>query len=256
MKRKQIILPIAILIGVSALVYTTAIGQSTGKNTAGISDTIPESRKKIKDIDDALLEIELSKKELEQSLKQIDHKKIEEDIRTAMEKLSVDKEKMKVDIEKAIAEIKSEDIQKKIDEALKDIDTEKMHMELTKAMAKINTEEMKKQLEEIKAVDFSKIQQELKNIQPQIEKSMKEAKESIKKAELEIKAYKSFINGLEGDGLINKQEGYKIEYKVGELTINGKKASSETLKKYQDFLKEKKDFTIKKTKDDFDIRND
>jgi ABC-type Zn2+ transport system substrate-binding protein/surface adhesin len=255
MKRNKLILPIAILLGVSALVYTTAIGQSTGKNTVRTSDTVPERKKKIKDIDDALVEIELSKKELEQSLKEIDYKKIEEEIKTALEKLSIDKEKMKQDIEKAIAEIKSEDIHKQIDEAMKDIDSEKIHMELSKAMAKINTEEMKKQLDEIKAVDFSKIQEELKNIQPQIEKSMKEAKESIKKAELGIKAYKSFINGLEADGLINKAEGYKIEYKAGELTINGKKASSETVTKYQDFLKEKKDFTIKKTKDDFDIHN-
>ncbi|HEU4633658.1 MAG TPA: hypothetical protein VFS22_06720, partial [Flavisolibacter sp.] len=71
-----------------------------------------------------------------------------------------------------------------------------------------------------------------------------------------LTSYKSFIDGLDKDGLINKKETYTIEYKGGELTINGKKQPGEIVSKYSDFLKGHKDFTIKKDEDNFNIDND
>ena len=85
---------------------------------------------------------------------------------------------------------------------------------------------------------------------------MQTAKESIEKAKKEMLEYKRFIDGLDKDGLIDKDKNYKIEYKNGELSINGKKQSVEVAKKYSSFLKDKKDFTIKKDDDGFDIDND
>ena len=52
------------------------------------------------------------------------------------------------------------------------------------------------------------------------------------------------------------KENYIIEYKKGELFINGKKQPDSVRKKYNDFLKDRKDFTIKKDADDFNIDND
>jgi hypothetical protein len=85
---------------------------------------------------------------------------------------------------------------------------------------------------------------------------MQTAKESVEKAKKEMLEYKNFIDGLDKDGLIDKDKNYKIEYKNGELSINGKKQSAEVVKKYNSFLKDKKDFTIKKDDDRFDIDND
>ena len=96
----------------------------------------------------------------------------------------------------------------------------------------------------------------MKNIKPEIDKSVAEARVSIEKAKEELVAYKGFIDGLEKDGLINKKENYTIEFKSGVLTVNGKKQPDSVVKKYQSFLKDRKDFTIKKDADDFDIDND
>jgi hypothetical protein len=93
-------------------------------------------------------------------------------------------------------------------------------------------------------------------MKPEIEKSMQTAKESIEKAKQEMLRYKNFIDGLDQDGLIDKKGNYTIEYKKGELTINGKKQPAEVVKKYNSFLQGKKDFTIKKDDKGFDIDND
>ena len=99
------------------------------------------------------------------------------------------------------------------------------------------------------------MQEELKNIQPEIEESLKEARESIEKAKVELTAYKGFIELLEKDGLL-KKDNYTVSYKGGELFINGQKQPDSVLKKYNSFLKDRKDFSIKKNADDFDINND
>jgi len=105
-------------------------------------------------------------------------------------------------------------------------------------------------------VDFKKIEEDLKKIKPEIERSMADARESIEKAKKELLEYKAFIDGLDKDGLIDKDKNYTIGYKNGELTINGKKQPAEVVKKYNSYLKGKKDFTIKKDEDHFNIDND
>ena len=54
---------------------------------------------------------------------------------------------------------------------------------------------------------------------------------------------------------LNK-ENYTIEFKKGELFINGKKQPDSVNKKYSSFLKDKKDFTIQKDAKNFNIKND
>ena len=87
-------------------------------------------------------------------------------------------------------------------------------------------------------------------------KEMEKAKVEIEKAKVEIKEYKEFVNGLEKDGLLNKKETYTIRHKDGELTVNGKKVSTEINNKYRTFLEKHKKFTIEKSDDDFDIDMD
>jgi hypothetical protein len=130
-------------------------------------------------------------------------------------------------------------------------------------MAKIDWDKMKAELGEVKKIDLSemkteleKTKEEMKKIGPQVEKELQKAKVEIEKAKAEMKEYKSFVDGLEKDGLINKKENYSIKHKDGKLIINDKEASTETYKKYRSFLDKHKKFEIEKDADDFDIDMD
>ena len=54
---------------------------------------------------------------------------------------------------------------------------------------------------------------------------------------------KEFADALKKDNL-DDHGNLTVEYKNGELTINGKKQPEEVLKKYQSFLDTKKDFNF------------
>ena len=130
-------------------------------------------------------------------------------------------------------------------------------------MAKVNWEKIKTEMEKVKEVDMKnleiemkKVQEEMKDLGPKMEKEMAKAKESLEKAKAEIKEFKTFVDGLEKDGLISKKEGYTLKHKDGELLINGKKASEQTYNKYRSFLEKHKKFSIEKNDDDFDMNLD
>ena len=121
-------------------------------------------------------------------------------------------------------------------------------------------EKMKEDMDKVKKVDWenvekemSKAKEEMEKIGPKIEKEMEKTKVELQNAKEEMKEYKSFVDGLEKDGLIKKSEGYSLRHKDGELFINGKKASNETYLKYKDFLEKHKTFRIEKSDDDFNI---
>jgi hypothetical protein len=101
--------------------------------------------------------------------------------------------------------------------------------------------------------EMKKVKEEMEKLGPQLKKEMENAKVEIEKAKVEMKEYKAFVDGLENDGLINKKQDYTILHKDGELTVNGKKVSTELYSKYRSFLEKHKNFSIKKEKDDFNI---
>lgn len=262
-------LPLAVL-ACSIVLATAAFQTHPAKTKQGATDTVPDRNKKIKDIDDALDELERSKAEVDRSLKDIDFAQIEKQIKEATENIHIDAAKMKADmqafkevdmakmkaeLEQSIKEIDAAKIHAQVDKAMKEVDMEKIQTEMQASIAKIDFEKMNKELEKAKAVDFEKLESGMKKLRPEIEKSMKEAHKSIEKAKEELKVYKSLIDGLDKDGLINKKENYTIEYKNGALTINGKKQPATATDKYQQLLKGHKDFTIKKDADDFNIEN-
>jgi DNA repair exonuclease SbcCD ATPase subunit len=280
MKRNFWLKKLPIAFTICALVITAASWQNQPANTK--QTFIDTPRKKIKDIDEALLQLEKSRAELEktlknkdwekdikESMKDFDADKIKEEIENAMKEIDVakiqadvqkamkevDMEKIKAEMQKALTEIDAEKIKAEISKAMKEIDVAKIKADVDASLAKIDMEKIKAEIDRVKEIDFKKMEEELKNIGPEIEKSMAAARESIEKAKKELTEYKSFINSLEKDGFINK-DNYTIEYKNGELTINGKKQAADVIKKYHSFLKDRKDFTIKKNDDDFNIEND
>ena len=78
----------------------------------------------------------------------------------------------------------------------------------------------------------------------------------MEKAKAEMKEYKTFVDGLEKDGLINKKSNYTIEHKNGALIINGKKQPTNVYNKYRSFLQKHKKLKIEKSGDDFNIDHD
>ena len=274
-------LPIALI--VSALVITAAAWQGQPrKTTHTITDTIPD---KVKNIDDALEQLEKSKTEMERSLqdkdwdkemkealdkvhfdaekmkqqideavKSIDAKKMQEEITKAMKE--VDFEKMKTELKENMDKVDLQQMKDEIAKAMKQIDAEKLKADINASIAKIDMDKMKMELDKVKDIDFKGIEENIKKMKPELEKSMKDAKESIEKAKKELLEYKSFIDGLDKDGLIDKDKNYTIQYKNGELTIDGQKQPDDVVKKYSGFLKGRKDFTIKKDEGNFNINND
>lgn len=285
MKRDFWLKQLPILLIISALVVTAAAWQvAPGKSTRTITDTVPD-KNKVKSIDDALEQLEKSQKELERTLqeknwdkemkdaldkahfdaekmklqideavKQIDAKKIQDEVAKAMKE--VDLQKMKADLQENLDKVDMKDMKLQIENAMKQVDAAKIQADINASLAKVDVEKIKLELDKVKQIDMKGIEENLRKMKPEIEKSMQDARQSIEKAKKELTEYKTFIDGLDKDGLIDKDKSYTIQYKNGELIINGKKQPAEVVKKYNSYLKGKKDFTLKKDDDNFDIHND
>ena len=230
------------------------------------TDTTPKKKKtvtekKVRDLDDVIDELDAIDVQKEMEKAQLEIAKALKEI---------DGEKIRLDIEKSMKEVDFSKIKLDIEKAMKDIDMQKIQKEVQESIAKIDWDKMKLELEEVKKIDFSKMEQEMKNmkeefskIKPQLEKEManvkvemEKAKVEIEKAKVEMKEYKEFVDGLDKDGLISKKANYTIKHADGELTVNGKKVSEQVYSKYRSFLEKHKKFTIEKTDDDFDIDMD
>lgn len=286
MKKKFWLMQLPIILLICGILGTVAVAQTTnGKKSYTYMDTIPANDKKIKNMENVLSELELSKGELEKSLKEVDWLKIEKEIQQAMKTMDIDMAKMQADLQKsmkeidvskinaelqkALKEVNAANIQEQVQKSLRDFDMSKIDAEIKEALNQVNSEKIQKQIKEslanvdmkkiqqeiekVKSVDLSKMQKELQQIKPEIEKAMKEAKVDIEKAQKEMEGYQNFIDQLEKDQLLSKKQNYSIEYKNGELHINGKKLSADQQSKYADFLKGKADFNIKKNNDHFNF---
>jgi hypothetical protein len=231
--------------------------QSPGGSPAKqqLNDTIPPKKdKKVRDLDEAIAELEAVDLKIELD-------KAMEEVNKALKELDV--EKIHLDVEKAMKDVDFDKIKTDVEKAMKEVDFAKMEKDVQESLAKIDWNKIKAELDEVKNIDLSKMEveltqakEELKNIGPKLEKELKNAKIEIEKAKTEMKEFKSFVDGLDKEGLINKQDAYSIKYKEGKLTINDKDASAETYKKYGSFLDKHKKFTIEKDNEDFNIDMD
>ena len=254
--------PLLVLIGGLVVTLVTSAQNSSGSKASG-ADTIPgKKHKQVRDLDEALMELDKGEIELSKALREIDTEKIEREIREAMKNLDVDMAKMKEDIAKAMKEVDMQkinaEVQKGLAEAqkaLKEVDAEKIQKEIQASLAKVDMEKIKAELEAVKKIELEQMKKELENIRPEIEKSLAAAKKDIEKARKEITSYKNLVDALEKDGHLKKDEPYKIEYKNNELTVNGKKLSADETRKYSEQLSGKDNFTLHKDKDNFNIHH-
>lgn len=264
MKRKFSAKKLLLAALVSALVLTVSFAQTaTGKRTGKpATDTVPKKEKQIRDLDDALSELDKGEAEMQKALKEFDGDKLSREIHEAMKGLNVDMAKMKEEMARTVKEIDVQKINAEVQKGLADaqknlaqIDVEKIKAEVQASLSKIDMDKMKVELEKIKEIDVEKIKKEMEGIRPQIEKSLQAAKKDIENARQEITAYKELVNALDKDGFLKKDTNYKVEYKNGQLIVNGKTLSAGETKKYNEFLNGKKDFTLQRDEEGMNIHN-
>lgn len=149
-------------------------------------------------------------------------------------------------------------MQADLKKSLQEIDVEKMRQDVEASIAKIDWEGMKEELKKAQDIDMESVKKELENVKvelqklkPELDENLRDAHQSIEKAKAELSEYKTFINGLEQDGLIHKNEGYTIKHSNGQLIINGKQQPAAVYNKYRTFLEKNKTFTLKQKRGRF-----
>ncbi|MCG2616527.1 hypothetical protein LZZ85_19660 [Terrimonas sp. NA20] len=243
------------------------------------TDTVPSKERKVRDLDEALNQldeinlhaiIEQAMGSVAETMKNIDAEKLHLEAQKAL--ASVDMEKVNADVEKALKEIDFEKIHEEVQASLAKVDWDEIKIDLEDAKKeiaaarKIDVEEMNRELAkamaEIKKIrpeiekELAKAKVEIEKIRPEMEKELAKAQVDIDKAKEEIREYKTFVDGLEKDGLLNKKDEYTIRHKDGKLIVNGKEASSSIYSKYKTFLDKHKKLHIQKTEGSFEMDED
>ncbi|MGC4036835.1 MAG: hypothetical protein QM764_12830 [Chitinophagaceae bacterium] len=217
------------------------------------TDTIPKKKElKIRNLDEAL--------EDENDV----------NVNIDLQKLNVELSKIGPEVQKALAnvnvEIKNIDvaaINKEINTALAQVDGEKINKQIKVALDAVNWNEIKQEIAKVKEINLDelhvsldKMNVELQKIKPELEKNLAPLHIQVEKLKVELKEYKQFVNGLNEDGLINKEGEYHIQQKDGELIINGKVQPKNVYDKYRSFLEKHKNLNIEKSDDNFNINED
>ena len=143
----------------------------------------------------------------------------------------------------SLSKINFDEIQKQTEASLKAIDWNKVQKDVDVSLQNAQ--------QEIAKIDFSKMQNEMKDLQEkfqsdefksqfnsekmhkEIDDAMSKAKEGIEKAKKNLQQMKDFANELAADGLIDKKQGYTIEWKNGNLYINDKEQPKDISDKYR-----------------------
>ena len=221
--------------------------RDTQKIFTNEKDTVPEvfneednNEFKMEDLDKAMKELDINMDKLDEQMKHLD--------------ININKE-----IGESLAKIDFDKIGKEVEESVKAINWKEIQKEIDNSMEQAQ--------EEIKKIDFNKINEEMKELQEkfqskefkeqfnseklhkQIDDAMSKAKEGIGKAKEELQELKSFTEELSKDGLIDKKKGYKIQWKNGNLYINGKEQPKSVSDKYRKYEKED-DYEINMNKED------
>ena len=163
-----------------------------------------------------------------------------------MDKMNEQMKNMKVDLDlklEALSKIDIEAIQKQTEASLKQIDWSKMQQDINVSIKDVQEQIAKIDLSNIK-VEMQALQEKLQSeefksqlnsekMQKQISEAMVNAKAGMEKAKQKMQQIKTFTDELSADGLIDKKKGYELEWKSGELYINGQKQPKDISDKYR-----------------------
>lgn len=253
MKRKQFFSGIAF----AALTFSICIGLAWQTkpgvpNQLAATDTIPDRNNKIRNVDEAIEELDRAQQELDKAQKDFSKQRIREELDKAMQELQVAMTRLQDELKAAMKEVDSKKLQAEIQRNLSDAEAARVKAKVEEALAKVDFEKIQKEIARAQQVNTEKLRKELAELEPKISRSMAEAKLKIEEARKELKGYQSFIDDLHKDGLIDKQNDYRVEWKKGELSVNGKKQTEEVVRRYT-FLTGHKDFTLVKGSEEFNI---
>ncbi|MEO5595136.1 MAG: hypothetical protein ABIR15_16535 [Chitinophagaceae bacterium] len=243
------------------------------------------------DLDKAIDDVHRAQENLEKQLQNKDWGKMHRDLKESLEKINA--ENIHEQIEKAMKNIDMQKIQLQVQASLKQIDWKKMQADIQKAQAEINNAdgiklqkemqntlvETRKAMAGLKAFDMKELQHQLEqtkenlkmnegrmkedlekarkninqNLNKDFRKELEKAKENVKRVAEELQDYKMMLTEMDKDGLLNANETYDIEYKKGELIINGKTQPATITSKYKHYFKKER-VTIKNGNRDEDDR--
>jgi hypothetical protein len=236
------------------------------------ADTIPSKHLKVRNLDEALegldkVNIDIDLEKVNTELAKLGPELQKEISRAGIEAARAIKEidfpKINAEINNSLANIDWPKIKIDVDGAMAKVDWPKIKIDVDGAMAKVDWDKLKISLDKLKDIDAPKMEQELKKldielkkINPEIQINLDKVRIEIDKAKTTLKEYKNFVDGLEKDGLINKNDDYTIKHTNGELIINGKTQSADVYNKYRNFLEKHKSLRIEKSSDDFSVDND
>jgi len=269
-------------IGLSSLAWT---GNQQSQSIQYVQDTVPTGKKSKeaskeykKDLDKEIDELDRATHNL-RNMPHIDFNRIQAEIEASMKEVNeqlakhkMDKVKLQKEINETLAQVDIEKIQADLKASLKDldqldgnkIDSEKLRNEIEKSLeeikTRINPEEIRKSVEKaIDKVDMEKVKQEVEKATEEIKKNkvtvkldMEMMRKEIENSRNEVKGFQEMIYEMEKEGLINTKNDYSIEYKQGEIYINGNKQSGQVNNKYRSFFK-KDGVTIRKEKGEMNI---
>ena len=241
---------IIVVLAACSLIMITAMGFPESslirqtRFTPVFIDTVPENNSIHIDID--MKDLNKAMQDLDKELKEIHWEKISKDIEASLKE--IDLNKINKDIAISLQSIDWKKIQSEVDKSVKNIDPGKIEIDIKNAVndAKINfnSEEFKKSMEEVRKINMKEIAEELNKVKIELEKNkdrikldITAAQDEIKKVSGGLREIKEMTDEMEKDKLLNKKEGYSIEYKNQELFINGKKQSEEVTGKYRKYFK-------------------
>jgi hypothetical protein len=222
---------------------------ATRRHSTGTVDDKDIERK----LDAAMRQLDVEMQKLDEKMKKMDFSKMNKEIEESMKK--VDFEKIGKQVEAEMKKVDWNKLEKDTDAAFSKIDQQKLKEEIHVSMAKLQEVEMPKIREQLKKVqlELEKNKEHMKidheQINRDVQRSLEKARASIANAQDEIMSMKAFIDVLQKDRLIDKEKGYKIQVKEGELYLNGKKQTQEIRDKYKQYFK-KKNFEISNRNED------
>jgi hypothetical protein len=204
---------------------------STGYETSD-ADTTPVRKKtysgrkdyKLNGIDEAIQGVDRAMIELDKGLK-IDLGNMNKELKEALEEVkNINFDKINAEVNASLREVDWENIREELKRA---------NREVEKSLKEIDHESIRA---EIDAAKVSMFNSDL--IKNSIEVGLKAARLGIGKAKKELALLVEFTDELQKDGLIKKNQAYKIEIRDHEMLINGKKQSKEVNDKYRKYFKD------------------
>jgi DNA repair exonuclease SbcCD ATPase subunit len=214
------------------------------------------------------IDMQQMQKELNESLSKINLDKMQSDLRNSVKELDkLDVDKMQKDLKESLSNLDNEKMKADIQLSLKQLDKldlDKMKDDIKAAIENIkvnvNAEDLRKDvLESLDKIDMDKVKKEMKNAQEEMQKhkgdmklDMDKMRKDLDKAKSELKGYQEMVYDMEKDGLLKTSSDYTIEFKNGDLIVNGSKLSSQQVSKYKKYFS-KDGVTIRKEKGEMNI---